>query len=125
MNTEFADVLTAYLMGWKSIRDCAEWISGIDWDDPSIDAKTRDPIARMELLSTEVMEGLRPEAEFWKEAAEFVARETGSLYSQPVLGQELTIADSSNNSTNWPIIPSGAGVEVSLSWSISPQLVSG
>jgi len=122
VSTEIVNLLTAYLMGWKNICDCAEWISGIDWDDPDLDTNTRGLMARMELLSTEVLEGLRPEAEFRKQAAELVARETGSLYSQPELGEEPTVADSSSNTTNWPVIPSGA--EVSQSWSISPQLVS-
>jgi len=124
MNAEVTNLLTAYLMGWKSIRDCAEWISGIDWDDSTLEAETKAAIGRMELLSTEVLEGLRPEAEFWKEAAELVASATGSLYTQAAASERFLTADCSCDTT-WPIIPSVVGAEVSQPWSISLQLVSG
>ena len=84
MRTELIDFLTAYLMGWKTVRDCAEWLAGIDWDDSTLGPQITDVAGRMELLVTEVLEGLRPEAEFWQEAAKFVESETNSLYIQPL-----------------------------------------
>ena len=124
MRTELANLSTAYLMGWKTIRDCAEWLAGIDWDDPSLDSESLNFVGRLELLATEVLEGLRPESDFWQESAEFVARETNLLYSQPPLVSNFTVASSSSTST--ARIPEfiGLGVGVSQSWSISPLLVS-
>jgi len=127
MRRELADVLTAYLMGWKAIRDCAEWLSGIDWD-ADLDPEAQKLAGGMELLITEVVEGLRPEAEFWQEAAKFVAKESESLYSPSLSMPELIVGDSSSD-RNSPIVEIIVGVGPvvgeSQSWSISPQLVSG
>ncbi|MFO7996183.1 MAG: hypothetical protein R6U93_03415 [Dehalococcoidia bacterium] len=126
MQRELADLLTAYLMGWKNVRDCAEWLSGIDWDT-NPDRRTRQLVGGIELLTTEVLEGLRPEAEFWQEAAKFVASETGLIYGQPLSMMELQRADSSNNRNSPTVeitVGAGAVVAESQSWSISPLLVS-
>ena len=123
MRTELVNLSTAYLMGWKTIGDFAEWLAGIDWDAPILDVEAQTLFGRFELLATEVLEGLRPEAEFWQEAAEFVARETNSLYSQPIFITK-TIADSSNDSTSWPPEPIRQPVGASQSWNISPLPVS-
>ena len=130
MRNELIDLMTAYLMGWKTARDCAEWFASIDWDDSSLDPQITNVVGRMELLTTEFLEGLRPEAELWQEAAILVARETDSLYSEFTPERDLTIvtlASSSNDSPNRPleVIVSEGGAEVSQSWSISPQLVPG
>ena len=79
MRTELMDLLTAYLSGWKTIRDCAEWLASLSWDDPSLDQETGNLAGRLELLATEEPEGLRPEADFWQDAAELIVRETGPL----------------------------------------------
>ena len=127
MRRELADVLTSYLMGWKNVRDCAEWLSGIDWDT-RLDQRTRKLVGGMELLTTEVLEGLRPEAEFWQEAAEFVANETGLIYGQPLSICRDGIASSSND-RNSPMVEITFEVEPVAaepqSWSISPLLVFG
>lgn len=126
MRRELADMLTSYLMGWKNVRDCAEWLSGIDWDT-NLDQRTRRLVGGMELLTTEVLEGLRSETEFWQEAAKFVASETGLIYNQPFSMMGLQVAYSSNDRVS-PIVEitvMGPAVEESPSWSISPLLVSG
>lgn len=127
MRRELADVLTSYLMGWKNVRDCAEWLSGIDWDS-ELERGTRKLAGGMELLITEVLEGLRPEAEFWQEAAKFVASESGLLYGQPLSMMELEVADSSNDRSSPMVeitVGVGSAVAESRSWSISPLPVSG
>lgn len=116
---ELTDILTAYLIGWKNIRDCAEWLSSIDWNG-NVDLESQDLLGRMELLTTEVIEGLRPEADFWTEVAEFVARESDLLFNQPTSGPSLTITNSCNDTINPPIELIVEGVEESPSWSISP-----
>lgn len=127
MREELANVLTSYLMGWRTIRDCAEWLSGIDWDT-GIDPASRTLVGRMELLATEVLEGLRSEAEFWQEAARLVSDESGLLWIQPLSMTTVQVANSSNDRTT-PTIELTVGpepaTEESPSWSISPLLVSG
>jgi hypothetical protein len=126
MRRELANVLTSYLMGWKNVLDCAEWLSGIDWD-AKLDQRTRKLVGGMELLITEVLEGLRPEVEFWQEAAKFVANETGLIYGQPLSMTELQVADSSNDKISPMVEISGVGSATAepQSWSILPLLVSG
>lgn len=80
MRAELVDLLAAYLSGWKTLRDCAEWLAGINWDDPKFDPRDRNLAGRLELLVTEVAEGLRPVADFDEEAATIVARNTTSLF---------------------------------------------
>ena len=127
MRKELADILTAYLMGWKSIRDCDEWLSGIDWD-ADLDPETQKVVGRMELLITEVLEGLRPELDFWQEASEFVSKESDSLFGKPMSMSYPTIASSSNAIINIPIeimVEAEPVGQESRFWNISPQLVSG
>ena len=122
MRRQIIDLLTAYLMGWKTVRDCAEWIAGVDWNNDNLDEQTATLVGDIELLTTEVSEGLRPEAEFLAEASRLVAQETGSVYFlQPL--QEGFIVSSSNENNEYPGImePEVAG---SQSWSISPLPVS-
>jgi len=127
MRRELADVLTSYLMGWKNVRDCAEWISGIDWDI-GLDQATRKLVGGIELLVTEVLEGLRPESEFWQEAAKFVANESGLLWAQPMSMMKVQVTHSSNDRST-PMVELTVAPEpaaaASRSWSISPPLVSG
>ena len=51
----------------STLRDWQEYLAGIDWDDINLD---RERYGRLELLATEVSEGLRPEEEFWKAVKE-------------------------------------------------------
>lgn len=125
MRTELVDISTAYLIGWKTIRDCAEWLASIDWDDPAVDPESLNMAGRLELLATEVFEGLRPEADFRQEAVEFVARETNSIYSQLIFMADVNVTYSS--STDKPSWLPGFTMQVagvSQSWSISPLPVS-
>lgn len=123
MRRRIIDLLTAYLMGWKTVRDCEEWIEGVDWDDTKLDESTKSLIGEIELIITEVMESLRPESEFWVEAARLVAQETNSVYFRQELTTDVVIASSSNENSVYPeiIMPEVAGLQ---SWNISPQQVS-
>lgn len=97
MRTELRNLLSSYLLGWKTIRDCSEWLAGLDFADPQLDQETRDLAGRLELIATEIAEGLRPEEEFWQEAAAFVAKETGFVYNIYTLPRSVGGATSSNN----------------------------
>ena len=121
MSRELVDLSISYLSGWKSINDLAEWLAGIDWNNPGLDPESLAFAGLMELLVTEVAEGLRPEADLWQEASKFVEGKTGSLYA---IQASTGVANSSNDTTNLPIelkVMAGVGVGVgSQSWSISP-----
>jgi len=122
MRRQIVDLLTAYLMGWKTVRDCAEWIAGIDWNDAGLDEATKALVGEIELLVTEVLESLRPEAEFWVEASKLVAQETNSVYFRQASTTDTVIASSSNENSVFPLAPEIKVPEVagSQSWNISP-----
>ena len=73
MREEFVVMLGKYLQGQITLGECYEWISGVSWNDEldnDLDLKTA--LGRLELLSIEFLEGLRPESEFRLAAREFV-----------------------------------------------------
>ncbi len=51
-------------MGQKNVADFSQWLSSINWDEGQLDDDTQGLLGPLELLATEVLEGLRPEAEF-------------------------------------------------------------
>lgn len=75
MREGLLNLLTSYFMGLKSITNCAEWLAGVDWDDPQLDQQTKNDAGHLELLVTEILEGIRPESDFWKEASAMVPQE--------------------------------------------------
>lgn len=124
MREEFLNLLTSYFMRWKSVPDCAEWFAGVDWDNPLLDPQVRNDASRLDLLVTEVLEGIRPESDFWEEASSIVARDTGFVYGQ--LRSDVVVTYSAANdkadwSTDLIVRDSGRALQ---SWSISPLPVS-
>ena len=67
-----AGILTLYLESKRSLRDCAEWIAGADWNALVLDPEREELTGRTELLLTELSEGLRPEGEVRKEIASII-----------------------------------------------------
>ena len=119
MRTEVGNLLTAYLSGWKTLGDCVEWLAGVDWDDPMLDAESRDLLGGLELLSTEIVEGFRTEDEFKQEAFQIVANATGMLYVGPTSVTGFRTASSSTDD-----VPGVVELTVTLaeglpSWNIS------
>jgi hypothetical protein len=76
MRQELVDLLTLYVEGEKSLDDCYEWFSGLDWEDGELatDPGLRRAIGRLELLATEAVEGLRAEADFGQECFAAIER---------------------------------------------------
>ena len=120
MRTELIDLLTAYLMGWKNLCDCSEWFASIDWNSPDVNPDIQEIVGLLELLSTEALEGLRPEAEFWQEAATYVANETNSLYSQQIFITVSNAVSSNNDTAIFPGVTIPMAERALQSWSISP-----
>jgi hypothetical protein len=98
MNKEFSDILTSYLMGWKSIRDISEWLSSIDWGS-GFNPQLQELFGRFGLIVTEVLEGLRPQSELWQEASTFVANESDTVHAQLSSNSDITLSVSSNSFT--------------------------
>ena len=69
---ELVEVLQTYLDGSQSLRNCAKWLAGVDWDDPGLTLEERECLGQFDLLSTEIAEGIREEQEFREAAARVV-----------------------------------------------------
>ena len=98
MYQELLNLLTSYLYGWKPLIDCYEWVSSVSWDEPEVqnNPEFREMLGRMELLTTEIIEGLRPVDEFEQEAKNIIALKTGTAFG--VLGTPTLIYASTSDS---------------------------
>lgn len=108
--TELSDLLSAYLMGWKTLKDCAEWLSGIDWNQVGGDSELAATLGHLDLLCTEASEGLRPESDFERKASQVAtaiscrASPSGTCTWYAVPRSETT---SDSSSTTMPTITLG------------------
>ena len=70
MWTELQSLLTAYLEGRASRYELGVWLAEFDWDSADPEAVAlQDDVATLDLILTEVVEGLRPESELREIAA--------------------------------------------------------
>ena len=74
---EFLDVLTKYVNGERTCSAIEEWLARVDWDDPDLTQESKDAYGLLELLVTEVSEGLRDEGELVREAKNLLENESG------------------------------------------------
>ena len=72
-------MLQAYLESSANIECCAEWCAGVDWSDPELTVEEKETVGTLELLVTEVAEGLREEAEVRAFASGVVERMGGRV----------------------------------------------
>jgi len=73
MREELVVMLGKYLQRQITLGECYGWISGVSWDDElDNDPDLKTALGRLELLSIEFLEGLRPESDFELAAREFV-----------------------------------------------------
>jgi hypothetical protein len=92
---ELPDVLSSYLLGWQPFSECAEWISSIDWEKVDLNSKLAQKLGELDVLCTEVREGIRPESDFERKASEIVASMTCITYS--INRPEILASSSSSN----------------------------
>lgn len=119
---ELIRLLQDYLTSSVSLAECAEWLAGVDWDDPELTADERGSFGLFELLITEISEGLREEYEFREEVARLLAARTPLVFAMmPLENQMVTVASSSESTPTVEVIV--AGDQASQSWNISPQQV--
>lgn len=113
---ELSNLLSAYLMGWRGLADCAEWLSGINWDELDINLPLAATLGELDLLCTEAREGLRSESDFERMASDLVAS-SKSCIRYSVARQPITV---NSSSSIWvveaPVLPF---------WNRSPQEVPG
>ena len=104
LRKELVNILTSYLSNWDTLHDLYYWISGVSSDDPALasDRDLDETMGLLELLSTEVIEGLRPEIELIEAASAFVAAEMSRSY---VFWNLPTIRVSARSNNLMPIVP--------------------
>jgi hypothetical protein len=73
LEEQLSNLLSSYLLGRKTLRDCAEWLSGIDWEQVGTDSPLAASLGELDLLCTEASEGLRAESDLERKASEVVA----------------------------------------------------
>ena len=104
LRKELVDILISYLSNWDTLSDLYYWISGVSSDDPALvaDRGLDETMGLLELLSTEIIEGLRPEIELIEAASAFVAAEMSRSY---VFWDLPTIRVSTRSNNLMPIVP--------------------
>ena len=72
-------MLQGYLESSANLECCAEWCAGVDWSDPGLTVEEKETVGTLELLVTEVAEGLREEEEVRAFALGVVERMDGRV----------------------------------------------
>jgi len=123
LENNLSNLLSSYLLGQKSLLECVEWFSTIDWGNINVESETARKLGKLQVVCTEVSEGLRQEAEFLKEASEVLDK----ISKEPCIRfwisrPEVVSSSSSGNIENIFFMPMAD--QESPSWNISPQVVS-
>ena len=74
---ELIRLLQDYLTSSTSLAECAEWLAGVDWNDPELTEYEREAFG---LFVTEISEGLREENDLREEAARFIADQSSLVF---------------------------------------------
>ena len=117
---ELVHLLQDYLLGAKGIGECAEWMAGVNWDDPDLTDREKDSLGLFELLITDVAEGLREELEFWEEASQLIAKTTRSTFTWQAFPEVPIAVDSASSRAPQIVVEVKVEARVSRSWNISP-----
>ncbi|MCJ7515672.1 MAG: hypothetical protein MUO89_06875 [Dehalococcoidia bacterium] len=76
LNTDLLRMANEYLLGWKTLQDFAEWLASVNWDEGNISDENKEVLSKLEILTTEILEELRPEEDLKQEVLEFLVRNT-------------------------------------------------
>ena len=115
---ELVQLMQSYLRGASTIDDCAEWLAGVDWDDPELTEDETEALGGFVLVLTEISDGIRDESEFKEDVRQFVASRIGFVFQQAG-PQEFDMAPGTTTSASRPERPSFTVVSpVARSWSI-------
>jgi hypothetical protein len=110
---ELSNLLSSYLLGWKSLIDFAEWLASIDWEVMDLDSQLATILGELDLLCTEVREGLRPESNFVSKVSDLVAANESCIRYD--ISRLEVISSSATEVVQSPVLPF---------WNRSPQEVS-
>lgn len=97
MNVELNNELKLYLMGQKSYKDIMQWISSISWDD-DMEPQLSDVLSLVELILTEINEGIRNETDFRRLAVD-ITKFGSEVDIYPSEKPGLTVSNSTSSST--------------------------
>ena len=104
MERELSNLLSAYLLGWQNLTECADWLSTVDWENVDLTSKLASTLGELDLLCTEAREGLRPESDFERKASDIVAAISCVRYS--VVRPEIMVSSSSASAVvESPVLP--------------------
>lgn len=119
---ELVQLLQDYLLGAKGLGECAEWLAGVDWDDPDLTDEEKGSLGLFELLITDVAEGLREEHEFWEEASQLIAKTSQITFTWQAFPSISFAIGTATTSTLLQEELVSVG-QVSQPWNISLQVV--
>lgn len=125
LEQNLSNLLSSYLLRQKSLLECVEWFSTIDWGSVDVTSKVARRIGKLQVISTEVSEGIRLESEFEQEVSKEVkkiSRASFVMYWNPRPGGIVVSSSSTVNVQSNIVMPTGG--RESQFWSISPQVVS-
>jgi hypothetical protein len=89
MWSELESLLSAYLEGRASRHELGLWLAEFDWDSADPEAMVlQDDVATLDLILTEVTEGLRPKAEL-RDVVERLAHPPAAGKEGGILGSEV------------------------------------
>ena len=118
---EVVQVLQSYLMRSLSFGECRDWLASIDWDDPALTKDDWETLGELELILTEIGEGLREEPEFWEVAARVVAADTGIVFGPASINKDSMTAGTTTLVSTAVIRPIIGVDQGSQPWNISLQ----
>lgn len=125
LENNLSNLLSSYLLRQKSLLECIEWFSTIDWGSIDINSEIARRIGKLQVISTEVSEGLRPESEFEKEVSEIAAKMFRTSCTRYWVSRlEVNVISSSSTANIDNAIFTPALDLESQSWSILPPVVS-
>ncbi len=85
LKQKIVDMASSYLFGWYCLQPFLEELVSVSWDDESMDDEAKELESGLELMATEVLEGLRPEIDFWREAQRIVREETAKVRNDSLI----------------------------------------
>lgn len=115
-------VLRAYLLRSLSFGECRDWLASVDWDDPALTKDDWEALGELELILTEIGEGLREETEFQEAASRIVSTMTDFVFA-PTTTTGIAVTAGTATASSSPLWTSIiVDLPESQSWNRSPQV---
>lgn len=115
-------MLQAYLLRSLSFGECRDWLASVDWNDPALTKEDWETLGELELILTEIGEGLREETEFQETAARIVAVRTDFVIRPASVDGPVVTAGTATTSTSLLRTTISLDSPASQSWNRSLQV---